>query len=41
MADLPERRSLSSFNRGVNYLLCVTDNFTKYVWVKVLTNKKS
>ena len=32
-------RSLSSFNRGAKYLLCVADVLTKYAWVK--KNKKS
>ena len=34
-------RSLFSKNRSVKYLLCVTDVFTKYAWVKPLKNKKS
>ena len=34
-------RSLSSFNRGAKYLLCVADVLTKYAWVKTLKNKKS
>ena len=32
--------SLSSSNWGVKYLLCVIDAFTKYAWVKSLTEKK-
>ena len=35
-ADLAEMGSLSSKNQGVKYLLCVTDVFTKYAWVKPL-----
>ena len=31
--------SLSSFNCGVKYLLCVIDVFTKHVWVKPLKSK--
>ena len=31
----------SSFNRGFKYLLCVTDVFTKYAWVKPLKDKKN
>ena len=32
--------SLSSKNENVKYLLCVMDVFTKYTWVKPLTDKK-
>ena len=39
-ADLPEVRSLSSFNCGYKYLLCVIDVFTKYTWVKPLKDEK-
>ena len=39
-ADLAEMGSLSSKNRGVNYLLFVVDLFTKYTWVKPLKDKK-
>ena len=35
-ADLVEIESLSSKNKNVKYSLCVTDVFTKYVWVKPL-----
>ena len=38
--DLAEMESLSSKNRGVKYLLCVIDVFTKYAWVKSLKDKK-
>ena len=33
-------RSLSSFNRGVKYLLCIIDVFIEYAWVKPLKDKK-
>lgn len=33
--------SSSSKNLDIKYLLCVTDVFTKYTWVKNLTNKKA
>ena len=33
--------SLSSFNRGLKYLLCVIDVFTKYAWAIPLKNKKT
>ena len=34
-------RSLSFFNCGIKYLLCVIDVFTKYAWVKPLKDKKA
>ena len=40
-ADLVEMGSLSSKNRGVEWLLCVIDVFTKYTWVKPVKDKKS
>ena len=40
-ADLSEMALLSSFNRGVQYLLCMTDVFTKYTWVAPLMHKKA
>ena len=40
-ADLVEIGSLSFFNCGVKYLLCVIDIFTKYAWVKPLADKKA
>ena len=40
-ADLAEIGSLTSNNRGVKYLLCVIDVFTKYAWVKALKDKKA
>ena len=39
-ADLAEMGSLFTFNSGVQYLLCIIDVFTKYPWVKILTNEK-
>ena len=33
--------SLSSKNRGVKYLLCVIDVFTKYAGIRTLKNEKS
>ena len=38
--DLAEIESLSSKTKNVKYLLCVTDVFTKYIWVKLLKDKK-
>ena len=37
--DLAEMGSLSSFNHGVKYL-CLIDVFTKYVWIKLVEDKK-
>ena len=39
-ANIDEMGILSSFNRGVKYLLCVIDVFTKYTWFKALKDKK-
>ena len=33
--------SLSSFNRGVKYLLCVIDIFIKYAWVQPYEDKNA
>ena len=38
--DLAKFESLSSKNRNVKYLLYVIDVVTKYVWVKLLKDKK-
>ena len=40
-ADLAKMESLSSFNRGVKYVSCVIESFTKYAWVKPLKDKKA
>ena len=39
-ADLDKIGSLSSKIKNVKYLLCVTDDFTKYALVKSLKDKK-
>ena len=31
--DLPDMQSLSKYNKGIKYLLCAIDLFSKYVWV--------
>ena len=31
---------ISKFNKGIKYLLCVIDLFSKYAWVISLKNKK-
>ena len=40
VGDLAEMGSLFSKKKNVNYLLCVTDIFTKYACVKSLKDKK-
>ena len=34
-------QSISKFNKGFKFLLCVIDIYIKYVWVIPLKNKKS
>ena len=31
--DLAGTQSLSKYNKGIKYLLCATDFFSKYTWV--------
>ena len=33
-------QSLSTYNKGIKYLLCAIDSFSKYAWVVPLKNKK-
>ena len=33
-------QSLSNFNKGIKYLLCAIDFFSKYAWVFPLKDKK-
>ena len=33
-------KSLSKYNRGVKYLLCTIDLFSKYAWVVPLKDKR-
>ena len=40
VTDVVEMGSLSPMKRGVKYLLCATDGFAKYFWVKTLKDKK-
>ena len=40
-ADLAGMRSFSSFNRNVEYVLFLTDAFTKYAWVNPWKGKNS
>ena len=41
VADLAKTESLSSFDHGIKYLLCVTDVFAKDAWVKPLKDKEA
>jgi len=38
-ADLVEMREFSDFNDGYNYLLCVTDCYSKFAWCQKLKTK--
>ena len=33
-------QSLSKYNKGIKYLLCVIDLFSKYAWVVSIKDKK-
>ena len=37
--DLTDMQSLSKYIRGINYLLCAIDLFSKYTWVALLKDK--
>ena len=39
-ADLADMESLSKYNKGIKYLLCATDLFSKYAWVIPIKDKK-
>ena len=38
--DLADMQSLSKYNKGIKYLLCAIDLFSKYAWVVSLKDKK-
>ena len=38
--DLADMQLLSKYNKGINYLLCAIDIFSKYAWVFPLKDKK-
>ena len=39
-ADLADMQLLSRYNKGIRFLLCVIDIFSKYAWVVLLKDKK-
>ena len=39
-ADLADMQLFSKYNKGIRFLLCVIDIFTKYAWVVPLKDKK-
>ena len=38
-ADLADTQLLSKYNKGIRFLLCVIDIFSKYAWVVPLKDK--
>ena len=38
--DLADMQLISKYNKGIKYLLCVIDFFSKYAWVIPLKDKK-
>ena len=38
--DLADMQSLSKYNRGIKYLLCAIDLFSRYAWVISIKDKK-
>ena len=38
--DLADMQLISNYNKGIRYLLCAIDLFSKYVWVVPLKEKK-
>ena len=38
--DLADTQLISKNNKGIGYLLCVIDLFSKYAWVVPLKDKK-
>ena len=39
-ADLADMQLISKFNKGIRFLFCVIDLFSKYAWVVPLKDKK-
>ena len=40
-ADVANMQLNSKFNKGIRFLLCVIDIYSKYAWVVPLKDKKS
>ena len=38
--DLADMRLISKFNKGIRFLLCVIDIFSRYAWVFPLKDEK-
>ena len=38
--DLADMQSLSKYNKGIKYLLCAINLFSKYIWVVPIKDKK-
>ena len=38
--DLADMQSLSKYNKGIKYLLCAIDLFSKYAWVIPIKDRK-
>ena len=38
--DLADMQLISKYNKGIRYILCVIDIFSRYAWVINLKNKK-
>ena len=39
-ADLADMQLLSKYNKGIRFLLCVVDIFSKYAWIVPLKDRK-
>ena len=39
-ADIAEMQLISKFDKGIPFLLCAIDSFSKYAWVILLKDKK-
>ena len=40
VADFVDIQLISEFNKGIRFLLCIVDIFSKYAWVTRLKDKK-
>ena len=38
--DLADMQSLNKYNKGIKYLLCAIDLFSKYAWIVSIKDKK-